>query len=126
MELLQRREQVSSNYIMPSALGAKPEPRKFSDAMSRFVTLAELRNASNRWGEPLPDPTIHDLRHTFAATMANAYKVGPKTLQQLLGHEDVKTTLEYYVEASDEDMAQAMALVDVGAREAAPAGAIAK
>jgi integrase len=43
--------------------------------------------------------------------MANEKKVGPKTLMQLMGHDDIKTTLEYYVEASDEDLAAAMALV---------------
>jgi len=102
---------IKSPFVMPSERAKPPEPRKFSDAMETFRKTAKLVCNSNRWGEPLPDPTLHDLRHTFAAVMANEKKVGPKTLMQLMGHDDIKTTLEYYVEASDEDLAAAMALV---------------
>jgi integrase len=79
--------------------------------MEIFRVSAKLCGAVNQWGEPLPDPTLHDLRHTFASVMANEYKVGPRVLMQLMGHERIETTLSYYVEATDGALAEAMALV---------------
>jgi len=56
---------------MASPLGCAPEPRKFSGAMEIFRVSAKLFNALNHGGEPLPDPTLHDLRHTFASVIPN-------------------------------------------------------
>jgi integrase len=110
---LEKRKAQSAKcpYVLTSALGCPAEPRKFSEAMKTFVTVAKLIGNTSRYGDPLPDPTLHDLRHTFASEMANVHKIGPKTLMQLMGHDDIKTTLAYYVEASEEAMAEAMALV---------------
>lgn len=44
----------------------------------------------------LPDCSPHDLRHT-CASLLNANSVDLKTIQQLLGHTDAKTTLNYYI-----------------------------
>jgi len=105
------RRRTDCDYVMASPLGCPSEPRKFSAAMEIFRVSAKLCDAKNRWGEPLPDPTLHDLRHTFASVMANELKVGPRVLMQLMGHERIETTLGYYVEASDEALAEAMKLV---------------
>ncbi|MDA8083090.1 MAG: site-specific integrase [Nitrospiraceae bacterium] len=44
----------------------------------------------------IEDLRIHDLRRTFGSRCAMA-GVPPKTLQKWMGHEDIKTTLKYYV-----------------------------
>lgn len=41
--------------------------------------------------------TPHTLRRTFATTLAVREKVDPKTLQNILGHADIRTLLKYYV-----------------------------
>ena len=38
---------------------------------------------------------IHDLRHTFATTVAASGKVSLRTLQEWMGHEDIRTTQIY-------------------------------
>lgn len=47
---------------------------------------------------------IHDLRHTFATTIAASGEVSLRTLQEWLGHEDIRTTQIYahYMPASRE------------------------
>jgi len=43
----------------------------------------------------VPLVRIHDLRHTFATTMAASGNVSIRTLQEWLGHEDMRTTQIY-------------------------------
>jgi len=99
-------------FIMPSSLGARAAERKFSRAMEDFRILAGLCGSKNRYHEPLPDPTLQDLRDTFCDMMANEKKVNVKVLQRIMGHERVETTLNFYVDADHEDLAAAMALLD--------------
>lgn len=49
----------------------------------------------------LPHITPHILRHTFCTRMANA-GMNPKALQYIMGHGDVKMTLNYYAHATYE------------------------
>lgn len=46
----------------------------------------------------------HRLRHTLATELANHPNVNMKSVQELLGHSDLRTTLEYYVETNVEQM----------------------
>ena len=46
----------------------------------------------------------HRLRHTLATVLANHPNVNMKSVQELLGHSDLRTTLEYYVETNVEQM----------------------
>ena len=55
-------------------------------------------------GEPpvtLPDISSHWLRHTFATRCCEA-KMAPKVIQSILGHADYETTMNIYVEATDD------------------------
>lgn len=40
--------------------------------------------------------TIHGFRHTFATLLISETDIKPKTVQMLLGHEDIKMTLDIY------------------------------
>jgi site-specific recombinase XerD len=51
---------------------------------------------------------MHALRHTYA-TRAIESGMQPKILQQLLGHGSIKTTMDRYVNVTDESLAQAVA-----------------
>ncbi|MFH1108838.1 MAG: tyrosine-type recombinase/integrase, partial [Planctomycetota bacterium] len=63
----------------------------------------ELRKSANACGEDL-QVNAHNLRHTFATwlvrTVANA-----SLAQKILGHENVNTTLKYYVHTGDWELA---------------------
>lgn len=50
----------------------------------------------------LPILNFHCLRHTFASTAIH-YGINPKTVSEILGHLDIKTTLNLYVHSNEED-----------------------
>lgn len=52
--------------------------------------------------------TPHMLRRTFATTLAIREKIDPKTLQNILGHADIRTLLKYYVLPDQEAKKQAI------------------
>lgn len=55
----------------------------------------------------LPRFSCHTLRHTFTTRMCEA-GVNLKAIQDILGHADVKTTLDIYTDATDELKARAI------------------
>ena len=68
---------------------------------SGIGTLLGPSNLDRRSFKPLlkkagmPDIRLHDLRHT-CATVLLSEGVNPKFVQKLLGHEDIKLTLDTY------------------------------
>ena len=54
---------------------------------------------------------VHDLRHTYA-TRAIERGVNPKSLQRLLGHASIQTTMNRYVHVSDESLQKAVSLYE--------------
>ena len=53
----------------------------------------------------LPNVSPHDLRHT-AATLALESGADLKQIQQLLGHRDASTTLQFYAGVTEERQRQ--------------------
>ena len=47
----------------------------------------------------LPNATLHSLRHSFATNLISEIGEDPKTVQALLGHSEVGTTLNIYAKA---------------------------
>lgn len=80
--------------------------------------LKKIRKACNDWETEraekggrspvlLPDFTPHILRHTFASMMIES-GMKPKTLQQIMGHSDISTTLNVYTKISQEALGDEM------------------
>jgi len=72
-------------------------------------------SAPTCWGSLLEDAEItnfrwHDLRHTFASTLANS-NVPLPTLQALMGHANIRTT-SLYLHATDEQKKSAVDLLE--------------
>ena len=83
-----------------------PNVRRHWDKRVRAAGLAE------------PQPTIHDLRHTWASDMADA-GMAPQQLRDILGHSSVQT-LDRYLHTTAQASEQAYELLE--ARSGAAAG----
>lgn len=61
-----------------------------------------LGKYNRTYKEELPQITPHVYRHTYCTNMARS-GVSPKTLQYLMGHADIATTLNVYTHLKYED-----------------------
>jgi integrase len=80
-----------------------------TDRYRHFLTL--LRRVR------LPRSRVHDIRHAFATTMLELGE-SPKTVQTMLGHASIKTTLDIYSHVSLDLEKQAAARLNAALREA--------
>lgn len=55
--------------------------------------------------------TIHGFRHTFATLLISETNVKPKTVQMLLGHEDIKMTLDIYTHINEKNREDAISSI---------------
>lgn len=96
----------NGGYVLCTKTCSLMEPRCLQNKFKKITTECGLKNV-----------TFHTLRHTFAT---RCVEVGfdVKTLSEILGHSDVKTTLNRYVHSSFEmkqrNMEKLSALVSVG------------
>ena len=51
----------------------------------------------------IPQMSMHCLRHTFATRCIES-GMKPKTLQRILGHANIQTTLDLYVHVTDDEL----------------------
>lgn len=84
----QRRK--TSGYVLVQENGNFTEPRQMQKKFAKIIKACGFEKA-----------TFHTLRHTFATRCIEA-GVDVKTFSELLGHTDVKTTLNKYVHSSFE------------------------
>jgi integrase len=89
-----------SGLIFTSEIGTNIEPRRLLDTYHKLLAKLGLKKRG-----------IHTLRHTFA-TRAIENGMDVKTLSEILGHEDVSTTLNLYVHSSDEVKKESMNKMD--------------
>jgi len=95
---LRERGNPTHGPLFVTQAGARYNVRQFS---------SELVQTARRCSETvLVNP--HNLRHTFATWMARSSS-DVSLAQKILGHEDVNTTLKYYVHTGDHELAGATA-----------------
>lgn len=110
--LKEERARNETQYLFPNEHGTNArEPRRFAAGFEAMVKACGLHESKDAHGMPLPEPTPHDLRHTFCSRMANVHKVPVQVLAVIAGHSDIKTTLTYYVHADTAGIVEAMAHV---------------
>jgi len=121
----------TGRYVVTKPNGAAVSSDQLTRWFKDLVTAAGLCGVRDEHGALLPDPTPHDLRHTFAHYMANGWptkldddgRVVTRTastpitqLAKMLGHSTITMTEEYYVDTTDDDLLHAIANVtDVSA-----------
>ncbi|MBC6355769.1 site-specific integrase [Lactobacillus helsingborgensis] len=78
----------------------------FHGANGKWCTLtkhAQWLNAIYKNNPNLRRITIHSFRHTFATLLISETNIKPKTVQMLMGHEDIKMTLDIYTHLNDQN-----------------------
>lgn len=83
-----KKFQKSDGYALAGSNGKFTEPRLLQKKFKKYIKEAEL-----------PDTNFHALRHTFA-TRCVEMGFELKSLSEILGHSDVKITLNKYVHSS--------------------------
>lgn len=76
--------------IFPTALGRKTDPRRIYETHCQALKVAKIKHIA-----------FHNLRHTVA-TLLLLKGENFKTIQELLGHSDIRTTMDTYVHVLDE------------------------
>ena len=91
---------------MAQDAGYVPNPQSVNRAIKRIVAdynASEEVNARKERREPvlLPDFSAHHLRHTFCTRLCEN-ETNLKVIQSVMGHKDIKTTMDVYAEATEE------------------------
>lgn len=94
-----------SDFVFINRFGQVLSQSAVNKALQRIVRDCNLEILEKHKGDDAPElvPSIssHHLRHTFATTAVYA-GVGVRTLQELLGHTDISTTMGIYVDCTAE------------------------
>ena len=83
-----------------------PNPQSVNRAIKRIIAdynaVEEIRaRKEKREAVILPDFSAHHLRHTFCTRLCEQ-ETNLKVIQSIMGHKDIKTTMEIYAEATEE------------------------
>lgn len=98
-------------------IGAKLMPNAYIFSLAEDPFTCIFPSTPTRWMEQivkkhhLKKCSVHSLRRTFA-TIAQQNNVDTKTVQTVLGHSDVGTTLKYYTGTDDDKQREAVELMD--------------
>jgi integrase len=88
---------TDNNLVFCTELG---KPIDVSNLMRTYRRILKRSNID------LTGVTFHTLRHVFGSRL-NDLNVDPKTIQSLMGHSSIKTTMDVYVHSSEEKLKEA-------------------
>lgn len=94
----------SGGLLFPNRNG---RPRKW-----QYVVKFGLKPLLRKLVLPTKDVGLHAFRHGLGTALANS-KVSPKTVQQILRHTDIKTTLRYYVHSDTDAQRNALSQIAI-------------
>lgn len=108
--------QTAEGWLFPS-LSGQPNMDALESAFERALNKTAVHDRGQREKklrliEPAVKASMYSMRHTFATRMVSL-GMPAVTLQKILGHSDIKTTLTYYVDVTDsmrDDAVNLMAL----------------
>jgi integrase len=90
-----------SDFVFPSFKASGKVP------LSGGIFAADhLRKAAIKVGVPIPEGHrwgLHHLRHSLSNWMVNKAKVAPKTVQGILRHSRIQTTLDLYTQQDGDE-----------------------
>lgn len=92
-----------TDFIFINRFGDAQHQGTLNKALRRIIHDCNLEVLANNPDDNppvlLPDFSNHTLRHTFATRMCEA-NLNIKAMQNILGHKDIETTMDIYVDAS--------------------------
>ena len=94
--LLLQEEYDNKNYVFCNKLGKPIEDKRPGRNLKTILTSISI--------EPIK---FHALRHTYATRLFEA-GIPPKTVQHLMGHSDIETTMNIYTHVMKEQKLEAM------------------
>lgn len=98
--LLEVPDRKPEHYIISNTCGKAPlSEMQYQRAYAKFKERTGIT------------ATAHELRHSFA-TIAIENGVQPKSVQQILGHKQLSTTMDIYAEFRDKQLADAAAILN--------------
>ncbi|WP_100065149.1 tyrosine-type recombinase/integrase [Miniphocaeibacter massiliensis] len=86
----------NKNIVFPNNIGNYMDNKKLPRAFKKVLEKANIR-----------DMNFHSLRHSYATRLFEA-NVPMKTVQSLLGHKDIQTTMNIYTHVMNEDKTDAV------------------
>ena len=101
-----------SGFVFMNRFGSIHNPGGVNDAIERIRTnynTKEILAAAKEGREPvvIPHFSCHQIRHTFATRLCEV-EGNLKVIQTIMGHADIRTTMDIYAEATAEGMELAM------------------
>lgn len=92
-----------TDFIFINRFGGTQHQGTLNKALRRIIRDCNFEVLEKQGNEAitLPPFSCHNLRHTFATRMCEA-NTNVKAMQEVLGHSDVKTTLDIYAEATND------------------------
>lgn len=94
-----------SGFIFKNRFGNILSPTSVNDAINSILKAyhkEELEEAKKEKREPLMIPhfTCHCIRHTFCTRLCEQ-ELNIKTIQTIMGHQDIQTTLDIYADCTE-------------------------
>lgn len=93
------------NFVFLNQFGKVHSPGALNKAIKRIVRDCNdqvlLQDGLEKDPVLLPDFSCHNLRHTFATRLCES-GINIKVIQSILGHMDIKTTMDIYVDVMQE------------------------
>lgn len=105
---LEEKFRIGSDYVDNNLVFCT----EFGNPMDVSNMMRAYRRVLKRSGIDLSGVTFHTLRHVYG-TRLNELGVDPKTIQKLMGHKDIKTTMNTYVHSSTEKQVEAAGKLEV-------------
>ncbi len=101
-----------SGFVFSNRFGNLHNPSGVNRAIDRIRLIhntEEILNAEKEGREPLIIPHFcnHEIRHTFCTRLCET-EGNLKVIQTIMGHADIRTTMDIYAEATDEGLEDAM------------------
>ena len=92
------------DFIFQNRFGTVFSPHLINRAIKRIIKdynseESQLAQEENRTAELLPHFSVHNLRHTFCTRFCEN-ETNIKIIQEIMGHADIKTTMDIYNEAT--------------------------
>ena len=95
-----------TGFIFSNRFGDVPNPQSVNRAIKRIIadynaTEEIAAKRQRRQAVLLPDFSAHHLRHTFCTRLCEQ-ETNLKIIQAIMGHKDIKTTMDVYAEATED------------------------